>query len=86
MRDPVKAADGWSYERSAIAEWLGRRRCSPLTNCPVDSALLVPNEALRRRIDRWARQAAEPPPAAAAASTTVSCLGAAAAAAASDRE
>ena len=55
MRDPVTASDGCTYERSAIAEWLTRRRSSPLTNCAIISASLAPDDALRRSIDQWAR-------------------------------
>ena len=62
MRDPVTADDGRAYERSAIAKWLTRRRTSPLTNCTISSAQLAPDDALRRRIDRWARSAAGPHP------------------------
>jgi hypothetical protein len=60
MRDPVAAADGRAYDRSAIAEWLARRRTSPLTNCAMPSARLASDDALRRRIDLWARDALEP--------------------------
>ena len=59
MRDPVTASDGCTYERSAIAEWLTRRRSSPLTNCAIASASLAPDDALRRRIDQWARGAVD---------------------------
>jgi hypothetical protein len=55
IRDPAVAADGHSYERAAIAEWLSRRRSSPLTNRAMASPRLAPHDALRRRIDRWAR-------------------------------
>ena len=30
MQDPVLAADGFSYERAAIEEWLGRSATSPV--------------------------------------------------------
>ena len=56
---PGSAADGRAYERSAIAEWLVRRRSSPLTNCDVGTAALAPDLALRSRVDRWARVAAD---------------------------
>ena len=59
MRDSVTASDGCTYERSAIAEWLTRRRSSPLTNCAIASASLAPDDALRRRIDQWARGAVD---------------------------
>jgi hypothetical protein len=47
MRDPVTAADGMSYERSAIEEWLERKTTSPYTNEPLKSTSLLPNIALR---------------------------------------
>lgn len=30
MRDPVIAADGYTYEQSAIADWLTRKNLSPM--------------------------------------------------------
>merc|ERR1711871_580048 len=61
MQDPVIAADGHSYERSAIERWFseasnymrigGRgtaRSCrSPMTNLPLDNNNLVTNRALK---------------------------------------
>eukprot|EP01047_Picozoa_sp_COSAG01_P075499 COSAG01_NODE_12955_length_1657_cov_2.930680_2_plen_162_part_00 len=35
MRDPVTTADGHSYEREAIQEWLQRNDTSPLTGAPL---------------------------------------------------
>jgi hypothetical protein len=67
MRDPVVAADGHTYECAAIAEWLSRRRASPLTNCAMESLCLTPNDALRRSIDRWARETLAAAPAVSAA-------------------
>ena len=32
MQDPVVAADGYSYEKSAIGEWLKNNNTSPITN------------------------------------------------------
>ncbi len=32
MQDPVVAADGYTYERHAIEQWLGAHRTSPMTN------------------------------------------------------
>lgn len=48
MTDPHVAADGFSYEREAIAEWL-RMGCdtSPMTNLKLDHKILVPNHNLR---------------------------------------
>ena len=50
MRDPVVAADGHTYERAAIADWLAIRRTSPMTGEPLPHAELVPNVLLRRLI------------------------------------
>jgi hypothetical protein len=57
MHDPVVAADGFTYERSAISRWLhvqGMRR-SPMTNQPME-AVLVPNHSLRSSIMEWRQQ------------------------------
>ena len=47
MLDPVLASDGATYERSAIAEWLGKQSTSPLTGEPLDEATLRPNVMVR---------------------------------------
>ncbi|NXX96077.1 WSDU1 protein, partial [Centropus bengalensis] len=54
MRDPVIAADGYSYEREAMENWLSnKRRSSPMTNLPLPSPLLTPNRTLKMAINRW---------------------------------
>ena len=50
MEDPVTAADGHTYDRFAIEEWLKTHRTSPMTNEVLSSQALVPNVALRRMI------------------------------------
>lgn len=50
MADPVSTADGFSYEREAIEQWLTQHTTSPLTNAPLTSASLLPNLALRSAI------------------------------------
>ena len=51
MSDPVIAADGHTYERSAIERWLRQGKLvSPLTNFPLKSKDLYTNYALRARI------------------------------------
>lgn len=54
MLDPViTVADGHSYERAAIRKWLRSHRSkprAPITNLPLDSVKLLPNDALRRAI------------------------------------
>ncbi|XP_072020781.1 WD repeat, SAM and U-box domain-containing protein 1-like [Amphiura filiformis] len=53
MRDPVIAADGYSYERSSIESWLrGGTNTSPMTNAPLTSNHLTPNRSLKMIIQR----------------------------------
>ncbi len=57
MRRPTLAADGHSYERAAIRQWLARgHRKSPATNALLKHTELVPNHALRASIDDWLTQ------------------------------
>ncbi|EOD28926.1 hypothetical protein EMIHUDRAFT_114004 [Emiliania huxleyi CCMP1516] len=66
MSDPVMAADGQSYERTAIERWLATKSTSPLTGGELDHPYLTPNHPyltpnmLRRMIRDWegARKAA----------------------------
>ena len=51
MRDPVIAADGHSYERASIEQWLRTRRTSPLTGQPLPNQTLIPNHRLRAMIE-----------------------------------
>jgi hypothetical protein len=62
MSDPVVTADGQSYERYAIEQWLRHSTLSPLTNEPLVHLNLTPNMALRRLIREWiaTRDAAKP--------------------------
>ena len=46
MRDPVVAADGHTYERSAIVRWLKNSDKSPLTGSVLSHKNLVPNYML----------------------------------------
>lgn len=50
MVDPVIAADGSTYERSAIKKWLASHSSSPATNNQLKTKTLVPNLALRKLI------------------------------------
>ena len=51
MRDPVFAADGNTYERVAIEQWLSTgARTSPTTNEPLENLTLIPNHMARRMI------------------------------------
>ncbi|EOD27361.1 hypothetical protein EMIHUDRAFT_73367, partial [Emiliania huxleyi CCMP1516] len=57
MSDPVMAADGHAYERSAIERWLATKSTSPLTGGALEHPYLTPNHMLRRQIRDWeARQ------------------------------
>jgi hypothetical protein len=48
--DPVSAADGHTYERKAITEWLERKKTSPLTNQPMTN-VLYPAVGVRNAIE-----------------------------------
>ena len=43
-------ADGFTYERSAIEQWLENHNTSPKTGIELDSKQLVPNYSLRSLI------------------------------------
>ena len=53
MRDPVMCADGHSYEREAIAQWLLTHDTNPVTNGRLPNKTLTPNFALRHAIEEW---------------------------------
>ncbi|KAJ1289029.1 hypothetical protein BS78_02G134600 [Paspalum vaginatum] len=54
MRDPLIAADGFTYEAEAIREWLDSgHRTSPMTNLQLPHRDLLPNHALRSAIQEW---------------------------------
>uniref|UniRef100_A0A8C2QA80 WD repeat, SAM and U-box domain-containing protein 1 n=1 Tax=Cyprinus carpio TaxID=7962 RepID=A0A8C2QA80_CYPCA len=54
MKDPVIAADGFSYEREAMESWINTpNRSSPMTNLPLQTTLLTPNRGLKTAIQRW---------------------------------
>lgn len=56
MRSPVTAADGFTYEESAITEWLEKHNRSPLTNLEMESKLLTRNEVLDAQIKKFLSQ------------------------------
>jgi hypothetical protein len=47
LREPVLCADGHTYERAAVTDWLATHDTSPLTGEPLAHTQLVPNYALR---------------------------------------
>ena len=60
MEDPVMAADGFSYERSAILNWLALGSgSSPMTGAPLEHQHLTPNLAVRTAVDIMKRRAGE---------------------------
>ena len=46
----AKQADGFTYERSAIEQWLENHNTSPKTGVELESKQLVPNYSLRSLI------------------------------------
>jgi len=53
MQDPVCTADGHTYERAAIEEWLAGHETSPATGVQLPNKNMTPNRALRNSIDEW---------------------------------
>ena len=53
MTDPVCTADGFTYEREAITEWLRTNNTSPLTGATLESKVLIPNLSFRSIICRF---------------------------------
>ena len=61
MRDPVTAADGHSYERTAIEQWLASSDLSPLTGQRLPHKQLTRSHALRNAIEEWQAGSASSP-------------------------
>lgn len=53
MRDPVTTADGHTFERWAIEQWLSTSNISPLTGLVLANKLVKPNHALRSIIKEF---------------------------------
>ena len=53
MEDPVCTADGHTYERCGIEQWLQSHSTSPMTNVSLTDLRLTPNLALRTAIEEW---------------------------------
>ena len=51
LRDPVIAADGNTYERTAIETWLAKTQSSPLTGESLEHSQLSPNRTLKKIIE-----------------------------------
>ena len=64
FEDPVVAADGHTYERWAIEEWLKQHSNSPKTRQFMTNDTLQPNHAIKSLVDDWHEsQAKNPEPA-----------------------
>ncbi len=53
MRDPVLAADGQTYERSAILEWFKNHNTSPYTGAILTSKELITNWAVKQMMEDY---------------------------------
>ena len=53
MRDPVMAADGQTYERDAITQWLQSHNTSPYTGAILSSKELKPNWAIKQMMESY---------------------------------
>ena len=62
MTDPVCTVDGFTYERTAISEWLRTNDTSPSTGAKLESKVLYPNLSLRSMICNFGEGLAAPPP------------------------
>ena len=47
MTDPVILADGFTYERAVIQQWLASTNRSPMMNQELEHRGMIPNRALR---------------------------------------
>jgi hypothetical protein len=56
MRDPVCIADGYTYERKAIEEWLTKKKTSPIMNSSIKGTQIYPNKVLKMLIDQYLQQ------------------------------
>eukprot|EP01026_Neomeris_dumetosa_P043383 TRINITY_DN3635_c0_g2_i2.p1 TRINITY_DN3635_c0_g2~~TRINITY_DN3635_c0_g2_i2.p1 ORF type:complete len:1081 (+),score=203.19 TRINITY_DN3635_c0_g2_i2:118-3243(+) len=52
MDDPVVAADGYTYNRDSIENWMLSSSTSPTTSLPLSSSILIPNQAVRGIIEQ----------------------------------
>ncbi|KAG2488937.1 hypothetical protein HYH03_012558 [Edaphochlamys debaryana] len=55
LLNPVVTADGYTFERGPIEDWLRENRISPCTGAPLPSRDVRPNLALRSSLDDWLR-------------------------------
>ncbi|CAO2838760.1 unnamed protein product [Amaranthus hypochondriacus] len=53
MEDPYVAADGYTYDRKAIEQWLTENDTSPTTNQTLPHKFIMPNTTLLEAIKQW---------------------------------
>ncbi|KAI3991962.1 hypothetical protein MKX01_012907 [Papaver californicum] len=53
MEDPYIAADGFTYEYTAIRAYLEKQKVSPLTRLKLPHSKITPNHTLRSAIQEW---------------------------------
>merc|ERR1712098_556027 len=53
MKDPVMCADGHTYERHAIEEWLSLKDTIPITNQTLVNKNLIPVHGMRQLIQDY---------------------------------
>ncbi|KAG7537478.1 U box domain [Arabidopsis suecica] len=56
MKEPCIAADGYTYDRRAIEEWMENHRTSPVTDSPLQNVNLLPNHTLYAAIVEWRKR------------------------------
>ncbi|KAI3931720.1 hypothetical protein MKW92_044824 [Papaver armeniacum] len=56
MEDPHIAADGFTYEYSAIQKWVEKQKVSPVTRVILPHIRLTPNLTLKSAIQEWKQQ------------------------------
>jgi len=57
MKDPVVAADGYTYEKRAITKWIKRKGTSPVTREELSKDRLFPNRLLKKQIEDFSMRA-----------------------------
>ena len=60
MIDPVCTSDGFTYERTAISEWLRTKNTSPNTGARLEGTTLIPNIMARSLIRAFNETGAAP--------------------------
>ena len=50
LRDPVSLADGHTYERSAVEQWLQLQDTSPVTGTLLPHKRLLPNVLIKQAL------------------------------------